>query len=138
MILMRVIAGCALAFTLASVPAFLTVLATQAMSRDESAFALVVFYGIGWFCLFGIGSAAGLYFGGVRRKKLGVGTLTYACGGAVAGLLIAFLQRAHSLGGSHAAVLGAFAIPLLMPWLVGGVILALWLRLTKRSHGGAV
>lgn len=130
---MHAAAGFAVAFVLASVPACISLVPTQAMTGRENALGLLALYCIGWVLLFAIGSFAGLRIAGVKGEKLGIGVMGCAGGGGAAGLLIAclvLLMRNHpnlmrnlpDLA-TPLALLVFFASPLLLPWVIGWVLL---------------
>jgi hypothetical protein len=110
--------GVLLAFVVASGPAFLTVVGTQAARVTPADLSRAA---ITWFLLFAVGSALGLLVGGAKGKTFVIGVLSCACGGATAALVLVVLLITGPVvivGG----VASLFAIPLLMPWAIGGVV----------------
>jgi hypothetical protein len=117
-------AGIAIAFALASVPACITMVPTQAMTGQENALGLVAFFGISWTLLFALGSFVGLRVAGITGKQLHAGTRGCAAGGAASGLLFACLLlrlRDSTNVGSPLLTLIVVASPLLFPWMIGWV-----------------
>jgi hypothetical protein len=65
---------------------------------------------------------------GFSGKTLAVGVLGFAIAGAAAGAFVVVLLLDHQLGGSPSAVVFGYAIPAVLPWLLGGLIVKLSLR----------
>ena len=103
--------------------AFLSMVATQAMTGRETAGALLLGYGGGWFLLFAIAASLPTLFTVAGRKLAIAAFFAFGTGGGIAGGLIAVLLITHSIGGSPAAVAMAFAIPFTLPWIVGATIM---------------
>jgi hypothetical protein len=109
---------------LASGIAALTVIATQGMTGRETTSSLFLWYSGGWFLLFGLAASLPTLLRATQRQRVGRAFLAFGAGGAVAGALTALLFVTHQLGGSPAAVLVAFAIPVLLPWGLGALIMS--------------
>jgi hypothetical protein len=108
---------------LASGIAALTVVATQGMTGREAAGLVFVGYSAGWFLLFGVAASLPTLIRAAHRRLFGRAFLAYGAGGALAGALTAVLLLTHQLGGSPAAVMVAFAIPAVLPWGLGALIM---------------
>lgn len=112
---------------LASGIAALSVVATQAMTGREAAGSMFVAYSVGWFLLFGSAASLPTLIRPADRRLFSRTLLAYGAGGALAGALTAILFLTHQLGGSPAAVMIAYAIPGVLPWGLGALIMT-WQR----------
>ena len=76
---------------------------------------------------FGIGGIIGLVNADARGQPLYVGVLGF-CGGGIAGalLFVALLeaQLAHLIGSSPFIALCDYAVPMTVPWVIGGAVTA--------------
>jgi hypothetical protein len=109
---------------LASGVAFLTLVGTQAMTGLEDP-AGVVLRGAGvWAVLFGAAAGLPMMFTTQGRRSAVAATLAFGASGGGAGGLVGLLLVTHELGGSPTAVVIDSAIPLVLPWLIGGLLMS--------------
>ena len=118
----------------ASIIAFGSLVATQAMKGDESKAALLLGYGIGWFLLFGVAAALPKMFDKAARKSAINAFLTFGAGGVAGLILFSILASYPWLRGSQVAFIGLLVV---LPWLIGTVFWQLHRRLWSSSDTSA-
>ena len=98
-----------------SVLALGSLISTQAMPA-----ATVVFLSLAvvWFVLYAACGALPYVAAGSERRMVAAAFWGFGIGGAAAGELAAIVAMSGNLA-SHARLLGAFAIPATIPWLLG-------------------
>lgn len=113
---------------LAGCVAFFTIVATQAMTGQESAACLLLVYSVGWFFLFGAAAVLPMLLNAtpVATEKAKAPFFAFGAGGGIAGGLFVVLMITGQIPGPSAttAKLG-LAIPFTIPWIVGAVIMVL-------------
>jgi len=110
----RVRIGFCVSFPVGSVLALGSIISTQAMPAVIIVFSLAVV----WFVLYAACGALPYLAAGAEKRMVAAAFWGFGIGGAVAGELVAILVMSANLA-SHARVLGAFAIPATVPWLLG-------------------
>ena len=110
----RVRIGFCVSFPVGSVFALGSIISTQAMPAVIIVFSLAVV----WFVLYAACGALPYLAAGAEKRMVAAAFWGFGIGGAAAGELTAILVMSGNLA-SHARVLGAFAIPATIPWLLG-------------------
>ena len=110
----RVRIGFCVSFPVGSVFALGSIISTQAMPAVIIVFSLAVV----WFVLYAACGALPYLAAGAEKRTVAAAFWGFGIGGAAAGELMAILVMSGNLA-SHARVLGAFAIPATIPWLLG-------------------
>ena len=98
-----------------SVLALGSMISTQAM---PGATVVFLYLAVVWFVLYAACGALSYLAAGAQKRMVAAAFWGFGIGGAAAGELVAILVMSDNLA-SHARVLGAFAIPATIPWLLG-------------------
>src|SRR4051812_14983812 len=98
-----------------SVLALGSMVSTQAMA---GATVVLLFLAVVWFVLYAACGALPYFAAGAEKRMVAAAFWGFGIGGAAAGELVAILVMSDNLA-SHARVLGAFAVPPTIPWLLG-------------------
>ena len=111
--------GFGVAFIIGNVAGLLSLVATQAMTGREQ---LLAGYAFSYSIAFGLAGLVGLSSAGVRGQPLVTGVLGFSGGGFTTAVLIVTLLSVHLIGGSPLRVVVGYAIPMTLPWVIGGVV----------------
>ena len=107
--------GFCVSFPVGSVLALGSMISTQAMPGVTVVFLSLA---VVWFVLYAACGALPYLAAGAEKQMVAAAFWGFGIGGAAAGELVAILVMSDNLA-SHARVLGAFAIPATIPWLLG-------------------
>ena len=107
--------GFCVSFPVGSVLALGSMISTQAMPGVTVVF---LYLAVVWFVLYAACGALPYLAAGAEKRMVAAAFWGFGIGGAAAGELVAILVMSDNLA-SHARVLGAFAIPATIPWLLG-------------------
>jgi hypothetical protein len=105
-----------------SVLAVGSMISTQAMPGVTAAF---LYLAVVWFALYAACGALPYLAAGAEKRTIAAAFWGFGIGGAASGELLAILGMSNNLA-SHGRVLGAFAIPATIPWLLG-FLMTRWL-----------
>jgi hypothetical protein len=114
-------AGFGLAFLIGNTASVLSIIATQATTGLES---LLVQYAVSYPIVFGMAGSIGVLSVGMRGRRFVIGVLGFAGGGLTAAVLLFVLLNVHLIGGSPLRAVMGYAIPMTLPWVIGGVTIA--------------
>src|SRR5437899_2606015 len=106
--------GFCVSFPVGSVLALGSMISTQAM---PGATVVFLYLAVVWFVLYAACGALPYLAAGAEKRMVAAAFWGFGIGGAAAGELVAILVMSDNLA-SHARVLGAFAIPATIPWLL--------------------
>lgn len=110
-----------------SVLALGSTIATQAM---PGATVVFLYLAVVWFVLYAACGTLPYVAAGAERRMVAAAFWGFGIGGAAAGELVAILVMSHKLA-SPARLLGAFAIPATIPWLLG-FVMTRWILSSRR------
>jgi hypothetical protein len=111
--------GFGVAFMIGNVAGMLSLVATQAMTGP-----LLVGYVFSYSLVFSIAGLIGLAAAGVRGRPLMIGVLSFSAGGLTTAVLVVDLLNLQLIGGSPVRALLGFAIPMTLPWVIGGAAIS--------------
>jgi hypothetical protein len=112
--------GFGLAFAIGNAAVMRSIIATQAMTGRE---ALLVWYAVSYSVAFAIVGLLGVFSTGVRGRSLVISVVGFAGGGFITAVLLVALLNAHLIGGSPLRAVIGYAIPMMLPWVIGGVVI---------------
>src|SRR4029079_9506410 len=107
--------GFGVSFPAGSILALGSMISTQAMRGVTVVF---LYLAVVWFVLYAACGALPYVAAGAEKRMVAAACWGFGIGGAAAGELVAILVMSDNLA-SHARVLGVFAIPTTIPWLLG-------------------
>jgi hypothetical protein len=125
--------GFGLAFAIGNTAGMLSIIATQAMTGRES---LLVQYAVSYSIVFAIAGLIGLFGASVQGRPLVIGVLGFAGGGFTTALLVVALLSVRLIGGSPLRALMGYAIPMTVPWVIGGFVTTRALNDEQRMNVG--
>jgi hypothetical protein len=114
----RVRIGFCVSYPVGSTLALGSKISTQAMPGSTVVF---LYLAVVWFVLYAACGALPYVAAGAEKRMVAAAFWGYGIGGVAAGELVAILVMSGNLA-SHARVLGAFAVPATIPWLLGFVM----------------
>lgn len=98
--------------------------------------ALLVPYATSYSIVFAVAGWIGVCSAGVRGRPLVIGVLGFAGGGLTTAVLVAALLNLHLIGGSPLLAVMDYAIPMTLPWVIGGGVIGRALNHERHSNGG--
>jgi hypothetical protein len=125
--------GFGLAFVIGNFVGMGSIIATQAMTGREQ---LLVPYALAYAAAFAVAGWIGLAGADVRGRPRVAGIAGFSGGGCATAILIVGLLKAQLIGGSLLSVLVAYALPMTVPWVIGGVVVFLNVPALQRSNQG--
>jgi hypothetical protein len=123
--------GFGLAFVIGNVAGMASVIATQGMTGRER---LLFGYALGYSIVFAIAGWIGLSGAAMPGRPRVIGVVGFSAGGCAAAILLVVLLKVQLIGGSPLRAVMGFAIPMTLPWVIGGVVLDEALRRTANKR----